>query len=222
MLFLNPTKFNTMKKLLLICLGLGLISCSDETKIDYAILSGKIVNPVNKEITVFDDNDKVKTITISSEGTFVDTLKIETGYYSLGHGRSRVILFLNPGDDIKLSLNTEALNETAEFSGIGSEDNAFLAAKYISEAQYNLNYEKLYAMDESEFLAIMNEVKSSKIEFLKAASSISEALRQSEEKTIENEFLKDLQNYIAKHAQFANENGYQPSKELLNLVESLK
>lgn len=211
-----------MKKILPILVLLCLWSCSKDTKIDYAILSGKIANPTNANITIHQQDRKIDEIILSNEGTFIDTIKVTSGYYTLKHGRQQVDLFLNPGDDIKMSMNSEALNKTLEFSGVGSEDNLFLVAKNKSEAKFNLNYDELYAMDENDFLAMMNEVKSSKVEFLKAAENISEALRLSEEKAIENEFLADLENYISKHGQYANLEDYQPSKDMLSLIESLK
>lgn len=211
-----------MKKILTLILLLCLWSCSKDTKIEYAILSGKIANPTDTNITIHHNDNKVDEIILSNEGTFTDTVKVKSGYYTLKHGRQQFDLFLNPGDDIKMSMNSEALSKTIEFSGVGSEDNLFLVTKNISEAKFNLNYDELFAMDETDFLAIMNEVKSSKIEFLKAAKNISAALRQAEEKSINDEFLTDLENYISKHGQYANLKDYQPSKDLLGLIESLK
>ncbi len=211
-----------MKKIFVFCIVLCFLACNEEPKIDYAIISGKIVNPVENIATIYKGNERVKIITLNSNGTFVDTVKVDGGYLKLQHGRATSEMFLNPGDNILLSADANAFNKSLEYSGLGSEDSKFLATKFLNEKGFNLNYEKLYAMEEYDFLAIMNEVKSSKIEFLKAATKISEELRQSEEQNIENEFFEDLQNYLANHSKYTKEDNYQPSKDFLNYIESLK
>ena len=69
-----------MKKLILLfTVSIIIVSCKNEPKIDYALFSGTITNPVGEEITV-SGTDFNQKITVNKEGVFADTLKITPGY----------------------------------------------------------------------------------------------------------------------------------------------
>ena len=72
-----------MKKIVFFIAVLAIISCKEEPKVDYAILSGKIVNSNAKELSVSSSGSLLKTIKVANDGTFIDTLTVATGYYSL-------------------------------------------------------------------------------------------------------------------------------------------
>ena len=93
-----------MKKLLLLGLVLALFSCQEEPKIDYAIVSGQIENPTDKTVSLFQGREKITEMTLDQDGKFSDTLKIESGYYNLDHGREMASLYLEQGDDITVTL----------------------------------------------------------------------------------------------------------------------
>ncbi|WP_422104782.1 TlpA family protein disulfide reductase [Winogradskyella sp.] len=210
-----------MKKLLTLCIGLSLFACKEEPKIDYALFSGKIENPADKVVTVYHGREKVKEIPLTDEGTFADTLNIKSGYYSLNHGREGSAMYLSPGDDIKVSLDTKEFDETITYSGIGSENNNFLAAKFLNEENLDINFAELYAMEESDFLAMMDEVKSSKADFLKAAQDISAEFRSLEEKNMGYEYLTYLQTYASAHSYYAKKEVFKPSEDFSRTLEEL-
>ena len=210
-----------MKKLLAICITIVLFACNEEPKIDYALFSGQIENPVDKTVTIYDGRDKVKEMSLNEDGTFADTLKIEPGYYTLSHGRENSTIYLTPGDEIKMSLNTKEFDESITYSGKGSENSNYLANKYLVDEKANLDYAKVFAMDEAEFLAMMDEVKSSKIELLKSAKTISEDFRDFERKNNEYEYLSNLQTYKNYHYYYANLAEFKPSNDFMKILDAV-
>ncbi|WP_299520861.1 TlpA disulfide reductase family protein [Winogradskyella sp.] len=210
-----------MRKLLTFCITISLFACKEESKIDYTLFSGKIENPTDKLVTVYHGREKVKEISLTDDGTFADTLKVKSGYYTINHGREGSAMYLNPGDDIKVFIDTKEFDETIAYTGTGSENSNFLAAKFLAEEKFDLNYAELFAMEENDFLARMDEIKSSKVEFLKASQSISNELRGLEDKHIEYEYLGNLLNYKSYHSYYAKKEEFTPSKEFMEIFETV-
>jgi hypothetical protein len=116
------------KSLLLLIVISSFFSCKVEPKIDYALLSGKIDNAKGKTLNATKGAFE-QTINLKDDGTFADTLHIEPGYYSLSHGRESTTLYLKPGYDLSVSINTAEFDESIKYMGIGSENNNYLAKK---------------------------------------------------------------------------------------------
>ncbi len=210
-----------MKRLLALCITITLFACKEEPKIDYALFSGKIENPANKVVTIFNGREKVKEITLNEEGTFADTLKVETGYYTLSHGRESSAIYLSPGDNIKMSLNTKEFDETISYSGEGSENSNFLASKYLADEKANLDVVKVFSMEEADFLAKMEEIKSSKLELLNNTENLDNEFKALEKKNIEYEYYADLLNYKSYHSYYAKKADLKPSEDFMKLFDSV-
>lgn len=210
-----------MKKLLLLGLVLALFSCQEEAKIDYVIITGQIENPTDKTVSIIQGKEKIKEMTLDQNGKFSDTLKIENGYYNLDHGREVAYLYLEQGDNIKVSLNTKEFDETITYTGVGSENNNYLAKKVLFDENSNFDFAKVYAMDEMEFMATMEEVKSSKLELLKSVENVGETFKANELKNIDYEFLLNLQNYQPAHRYYTKNSEFKPSEEFLKRLEDV-
>jgi thiol-disulfide isomerase/thioredoxin len=126
-LILTPKKYSLfMKKLLTIfvCL-LVLISCDSQIK-DFATVSGKITNAhTEKTLQIFNRNGYNKIIAIKDDGTFNDTLKIETGDYSFKHGDKYGVIFLKNNNTSTFSLDYQDFENTLVFDGDDADNNNF-------------------------------------------------------------------------------------------------
>ena len=127
-----------MKKLLLLTTTLAVIACKQVPK-DYVTLSGKITDK-NSDSVVVRSRTYSKTIKVNTDGTFSDTLKVETGVYNFFDGSESTNLFLKNGFEISLTVDTKQFDETIKYSGIGAEHSNFLAKN-------NLLQEQLFDMD---------------------------------------------------------------------------
>ncbi|AOW20079.1 TlpA family protein disulfide reductase [Urechidicola croceus] len=127
-----------MKKIIYLVLVLAVISCKTEPK-NYVTFSGEITNQ-NSDSVVIRSREYSKTIPVSQDGTFSDTLKVNTGIYNFYDGSESTSIFLKNGYDIRMTLDTKMFDETAKYSGTGSENSNFLA-------QNSLLQEKLLDKD---------------------------------------------------------------------------
>ncbi|MEM6718094.1 MAG: TlpA disulfide reductase family protein [Bacteroidota bacterium] len=207
-----------MRKLLLIVAGLAIISCANEPKIDYAIVSGKIENPAGKKIMIFNDNFK-KEISLQDDGTFLDTLKLDSGYFTFDHGRENTKMYIQPGNDVKITLDTKQFDETLKYEGAGAGNNNYLAAKFL-ESEKN-NFQKMYVDEEDAFLKNIGDIKNKALEALNNAKEVSAEFAALEKEGIEFEYLANLARYPSYHPYFAKKPDYKASKDLLKPLESV-
>ncbi len=122
-----------MKHLLIVFALIFAFSCKTEPK-DYVTLSGKITNK-NSDSLLVRSRTYSKTISVEEDGSFKDTLKLETGMYNLFDGEESTMVFLKNGFEIDLTLNTNEFDETIEYTGLGSEHSNFLAKNALLNEQ---------------------------------------------------------------------------------------
>src|SRR5690554_1861633 len=99
-----------MKKILFLLSAIAIFSCKEEPK-DYVTFSGKITNKSSDSVVVR-SQDYTKTIKLNEDGSFSDTLKVETGVYNFFDGNESTNLFLKNGFDLHLTLDTKEFDET--------------------------------------------------------------------------------------------------------------
>jgi len=122
-----------MKKLIyVLSIALAIIACSEDAPIDYVTLSGKITNQSSDSLIVRSRTFS-KKINVNPDGTFSDTLKIETGIFNLFDGNESTSLYLKNGFDLVITLDTKQFDETISFKGFGAEANNYLAAKSLKQ-----------------------------------------------------------------------------------------
>jgi thiol-disulfide isomerase/thioredoxin len=210
-----------MKKLFILCMVTLIFACKEEPKMDYTLFSGQIENPTAQVVSIYNGREKVKDLPLNESNSFSDTLRVELGYYTLSHGRESSSIFLAPSYDIKLTLNTKEFDETISYSGKGSENNNYLAAKYIANENANLDYTKVFALEEDEFLSKMNALKNDKLKMLNNTAGLSEAFKTQEKKNIEYEYFSDLQNYWSYHSYYAKKEEFTPSEDFIQKFNSI-
>lgn len=97
-----------MKKILLILSVLFIVSCKQEEKPNYSVISGTVENNA-AETALVRGNDFEARIPIGENGTFSDTLQLKTdGFYELYVGRERTGIYLEKGKNLSVNLNAEA------------------------------------------------------------------------------------------------------------------
>ena len=210
-----------MKKLFAFTLTSFLImSCNTEPEIDYTVVSGTIENPKGNVVTIYKGREKIQEFNLNAEGTFSDTLRVAEGYYSIGHGRERSTLFLQKGDVIDVTINTAQFDESISYTGVGAENNNYLAAKYLADERASGDVATVYALEEEEFMAKLNEIKAIKEQLLSDSQNLDEDFKSLELRNLEFEHLANLQRYETYHEYFAKKDGFKASEEFLKpLVE---
>lgn len=210
-----------MKRLLALSIVTTLFACKEEPKIDYVLFSGKIENPTVKSVSVFQGREKIKEIQLEQDGTFSDTLTVENGYYNLDHGREVAYMYLEKGDSINVSLDTKEFDETIKYSGIGSGKNNFLAEKVLIEEKADIDISKVYAMEEPDFIAVMEDLKNSKVKSLESKENLSSEFKTTEKKNIDYDYLINLLNYPSYHKHFAKKAEFKASDDFMTRFSSI-
>ncbi|MEF3078887.1 TlpA family protein disulfide reductase [Winogradskyella poriferorum] len=210
-----------MKRLLALSIVTTLFACKEEPKIDYVLFSGKIENPTVKSVSVFQGREKIKEIQLEQDGTFSDTLTVENGYYNLDHGREVAYMYLEKGDSINVSLDTKEFDETIKYSGIGSSKNNFLAEKVLIEEKADIDISKVYAMEEPEFIAVMEDLKNSKVKSLESKENLSSEFKTTEKKNIDYDYLINLLNYPSYHKHFAKKAEFKASDDFMTRFSTI-
>ncbi len=171
-----------MNKIAYFLIALAITSCKTEPK-DYVMISGKITD-MNSDSVVIRNKTYSKTISVKEDGTFKDTLKVETGVYSFYDGGESTSVFLKNGFDLAMTLDTKMFDETVKFAGNGAEHSNFLAEKSLLQEKL-LNLDELIELDslarEEKFVSIKNDLTA----FYNSAQNIDTSIVNSGIKSID-------------------------------------
>ena len=125
---------------------LTIFSCSKN--LNTVSITGTIINPVDNTVLI-NYTDTTYTATLDDNGQFyIEVSQDSAQYATLVHGEMTT-MFLKPGDEIKISFNTQEFDETMNFQN--SPESSFLAYKLISTEQRDFYGEPLYLSDEGDY-----------------------------------------------------------------------
>ena len=140
---------------------LTIFSCSKN--LNTVSITGTIINPVNDTVMI-NYTDTTYTSTLDDNGQFyIEVSQDSAQYATLVHGEMTT-MFLKPGDEIKISFNTEEFDETMNFQN--SPESSFLAYKLISTEQRDFYGEALYLSDEGDYKDDLVEYENTMLERL--------------------------------------------------------
>ncbi len=182
-----------MKKLLLFTVAIAIIACKNEPK-DYVTLSGTIIDKSSDSVVVRSQNYS-KTIKVNADGTFKDTLKVETGVYNFFDGNESAALFLKNGFEIDITLDTKQFDETVKYTGIGSEHSNFLAKNNLMQEQL-LDLDALGSLDMAGLELKFTEIKTKLTAFYNTNKAIDSSIINTLNKNLDP-MLNYYKNYLA-------------------------
>ena len=155
----NKAQFNFS----LLLLALFLIGClnTSKTNLKEIHISGQIINPVLDNIK-FESTDSTFTVELTKDGNFTFSFTADSSLYlSLSHGEY-TSMYVKPGDNIELSLNTDEFDESVNYKG--SEASNFLARKYLIQEKFNFYSKDFYLGSTEDYNLALEAYKSSIIE----------------------------------------------------------
>ncbi|MFD0861396.1 TlpA family protein disulfide reductase [Sungkyunkwania multivorans] len=192
-----------MKKAYLLGLIVAFFACKEEADVDYALFEGNVLNNKAKEVEIR-GNDFEQSIAINEDGTFSDTLKIENdGYYNFRIGRESSKLYLTKGSDIDLNIDVQEFDESIVYTGLGAEENNFLAQKYLKGEMLKGGDQEFYSLSADAFKDKAKEIKNTFLDLLSKDTSLSDSFEATEQKSIEYDYLLHLNNYKSFHRYYA-------------------
>ncbi len=203
-----------MKKILFLALAIATVACENAPK-DYATLSGKITNK-NSDSLVVRTQSYSKTIKINEDGTFRDTLKVESGVYNLYDGKEFTYMFLKNGVDINLTLDAKEFDKTIKYKGTGAETSNYIAKKSL--LQKSLFTPDLLDLEEEAFKAKVTEIENKLSELIENNKDIDSTIYASEKSGLEKLNENLLAAYNQKKSKTAKTSDFvgKPSPEFVN------
>jgi thiol-disulfide isomerase/thioredoxin len=140
-----------MKKVFLIVMVFtGVLSINAQKKPNL-IFQAEIANRNGDTIKILNRNNgkEVRKIGINKQGVFKDSFAVEEGIYMLFDGKEYTQMYLKNSYNLKLKMDAKNFDESIVYSGIGSNENNFLAQNTVSESKYDYNL--LLALNKEEF-----------------------------------------------------------------------
>ncbi|NQY09871.1 MAG: TlpA family protein disulfide reductase [Flavobacteriales bacterium] len=137
-----------------------LLGCTSEED-NYVILSGNVSNLGEgflsltdvSILTNYNDSTFAQSFDVDENGSFRDTFEITEGAYLFSFRKGFIELYLEPGNDMQISLNLDDAINTAKFEGDGAiENNIKLAVLKIDDFT---NQAETYR-DQSAYLELNN------------------------------------------------------------------
>jgi thiol-disulfide isomerase/thioredoxin len=144
-----------MKNILLIAIVCLFAACKqDGPPKDYAVIHGKITNPIEKtNIRLYDPiSSESIIIEVDENGSYSDTLKLkEPVYYTVVYNNI-FYLYLENDMDIEINFDGDNIGKTISFVGTGSEENDFLRYKSTKSSELmGENYKDYLALENNAF-----------------------------------------------------------------------
>jgi len=124
-----------MKYILSICLLICILACNQQEKpvLKIAKISGHIIKPTDSMVNILDDYGQSLIMgKLDSSGLFNISIDLdEPASFYLEHGEEFAKIYLEPGMDLIISLNTEYFDESLKFEGNGANYNNYKATKTL-------------------------------------------------------------------------------------------
>lgn len=205
-----------MKKIIAVMIVISVVSCSKkEVKVDYAILNGKIENINGSTLSVRSSEKVLKDISVAEDGTFADTIQnIKAGYYTFRYNNETSGFYLKPGDNLNLSLDTKEFDESINYTGAGSNENNYLAQKFLKDEGLGKlsTYQYLGTVDESTYVSIIDSVKNLESNFLNEQKDIDSEFRNLEEASIKYDWVNKMDRYVLYRRYVTDEKDFEVSE----------
>jgi thiol-disulfide isomerase/thioredoxin len=167
-----------MKKIpILLIAFIAVASCTNKNSKEYLSFSGKLKNNTDSIITISLQKGPLKTITIKTDGTFKDTLKVEKGalYTFATSQNKKAPIYLKNGFDLKLIGDSEEFMTSFVFSGKGADNSNFIIAQ-IKENQRLGNPALILELEEDAFKEKIETIKKRYDSILKSYENIDSSL----------------------------------------------
>ncbi len=196
-----------MKKLIIFLFPAFLLFACQNAKQSNAVkITGTIENPISEKASIrYGDSTHVAEVV---DGKFVLDFELtKPESITFKHGSESGGLYLEPGDNVTLTLNPKEFDETLKLAGDGAEESNYLLAKYLLNEQFDEKTKEIYSSSPEEFAASMDEIKKANDQHLEtyaeAHKNMNADFLKNEKSTILYSWATDKINYPAYYPYYA-------------------
>lgn len=216
-----------LKTLLTILCTTLLFACTKKDP-NLVTISGEITNPIGESV-IFSSNDTSFATTTNEDGTFTISFMLDSAtYLGFEHGVEITAMYVTPGDEITICIDTEQFDETINYTG--SEASSFLAKRYLVEELGDFFGEVLYMVSTEEYKMILNTFRNDVIaefgsisdsnfiknEMAELEKSISNYMQQQDKLS---KYTQDVKNYMWETRNAARNYNFYAAIDSLNSSE---
>lgn len=212
-----------MKKIWLLIAAITILSCKDDKKAEFTVVSGQITNNRGSEITFKKPSNKEfnESVQVARDGKFLDTLLIESGIYTFQYGRNRTEVFIGAGNNLTINFDANNFENTLTFSGEGSEMSTYLFEKQKTEKKLLGEDNAIYKLDEAAYVAKVKEIKSTLEKLVSDSKGIDSDFEDKEKRNINYTYLTRLNNYQIFHGHYAQKSDFKTSEGFLKELDAI-
>lgn len=122
------------------------------------VITGLVLNPIGDTVEIFNRNQSFTT-TLNHNNKFYLSIIIDSAnYYSFFHGNEQTAMYIKPGDNIDLEIDTKIFDESIRYTN--SDESSFLANKYMIEEQLYDDFDNYFLyLSDNEFESFSNNFK---------------------------------------------------------------
>ncbi|MFA7444505.1 MAG: TlpA disulfide reductase family protein [Flavobacteriaceae bacterium] len=205
-----------MKNFFAFALVLSLFACTKETP-KYTIISGKLTHFEEDSFKIY-GNSFEKEITPNEDGTFTDTLYLT---YNGAYGIGRQPLYLHKGKNLAFELDVDQLEDITFSGDLAAENNYWAQKAKLRKEILGADLQTLYALEEAEFLAKLNELAQKQNELLEATTFSADGFKEQENKSLSYHKEFTLSRFGRYHAHFAQNPDFEVSENFPKADETI-
>ena len=198
-----------------------IIGCKKRPPVNYAILTGEITNLAGGRIALVKGRSLVKYIELTEAGTFIDTLKVMPGFYTLTTSKNKISIYIDKGDNMKVDFDNNNFKNTLKVSGKGSEKIAYIKEKSEMKDRLLTQKSKMYSLEEAAYLKLIRSAKDSLITHVENTEGLPEDFIEKEKRDIHYEYLGNLDRYPDIHASYTKNKKFKTSDGFLKELDGL-
>lgn len=202
-----------LNKLFILPLLAILASCStpnNAEKSSIVTIKGTILNP-RSEVATFRGKDTTYSADVDSMGQFSITFSLDSAtYLDFFNGPERTAMYVYPGDNISLSIDTKLFDETISYEG--SSTSSYLAKKYLMEEGFDFFGEIYFMSSEEEYSSYISDYKDSimmRLNLIADTSFVATELKEMKEMT---EYYAERQASMSKYSQSVRKYKWESNK----------
>ena len=142
-----------LKNIFTITLAILLFACTN-TNPKRVVISGTITNPKGDTVKIMMKDTSYIT-TLNEAAYFNVSFNLDTAtYLSFIHGEESTGMYLNGGESVNLTIDTDFFDETINYKG--SAESSYLANKYMLNEKENI-YGQLFTIEKEDFITNLNK-----------------------------------------------------------------
>jgi VCBS repeat-containing protein len=195
---------------------LTLFACNqkDPSQVQF---NGTIENPEGKTIVV-NSSSQSDTLTLDENGNFQGTLSLSKATYAtLKHGKENTKMFLIPGKDLQIKLNTQEFDESLTYEGENADINNYLAKLFLLNETITPDIRKLFSMEEAAFISKIDSIYEVKLRLFNELKNQNPKLDPNftkyETARLLYDWAKNYSWYPGYYAYLSGNREYQPSEQ---------